>query len=353
MKRGSLIWETSRDNEQLIPLIFRHDDKLDEDVVYWSLGEYTHVFFSFARSAPYPEGTHTNTPVDALISPFIFAKTTVMKIHNYVVKDMRKVRTIVDSSHVLVHQYDLELVFDELALRNMIPVEVQLIIMNFLADVPTPTKKEQSFTQLVSLKGKEEEEPYVSLSGEDDEEEEEEALEGLEHHKKRSRSAPEGLEEDDDDIMDQVLMTTRLIDTLLPVLDRPGQDIIPDDRERGDLALFLRNLIRSIPRQKILRVCNGEDGDDEPVDDSPVTNVTQRAIDLGYNLPPANTPEGQRMRMDIGYLAVKYYKEENGGRYPPQFYQTLEGGTRVLVNKWTLNNCRNTLDRAIHIILQK
>lgn len=344
MKKGSLLWQTGKE-DHLVPLVFQHDAKLDEDVVYWSL--------------------------EGLVTHFMAARSNVAKIRKYVETEMRKVRKVLqrDIDHLMIHQYDLELVFNELCSCNLLPTDVRDTIMRFLTEVPTPTKSVQTFAYppaapppQKSSKGKEEEEeedepfhPRSSSSSSSSSSEEEEVRKRKtppppQHEEECSASA----EEEEDSVMDQVLMTTRLIDTLLPVLDRREHDILADDAEKVSLKLFIRNLIRSIPRQKILRVCTDAEPSEagEPLDDdSPSVSVTQRAQELGYVLQPSHTPDGERARKDIGYLAAKYYAELHDGRLPPQMYVTLQGGTRILVNKWTLNNCHNTLDRAIHTVL--
>lgn len=330
MKRGSIVWKKANksDTDQVIPVAFLYDEELQEDVVYWSL--------------------------EALVSGFIYAKRAIQKLHNYVSKEMTAIRTAIVDDHLMIHQFDLSLVFDELAERGMLPKDVRDTIMNFLEEVPTPTYKQQSYISKAKDKGKEEEAPFYSVSSSEEEEEEKRG--------KRKRSSKEEQEEEEEssssededfqDVIDQVLVTTRLIDTLLPVLDRQDQDIFSDYREKSHIRLFIKNLIRSLPQNKVLRMCADPAERQEPEDDSPVISVSQRVTDLGYALDPSHTSSGQRQRMDIGMLAHKYYRELNDGRSPPQIYRTFNGGTRVLVTKWTLNNCRNTLDRAIHTIMQ-
>ena len=338
MQKGFIEWKQKKDLPgQRIPLIFTYDTGLKEDIVYWSL--------------------------DALVSPFIYAKRSIMNIHNYVLNEMTKVRIIKGNSqmcddHVMIHQYDLELVFNELTKRSMLPKEARTTIMNFLEDVPTPSKPEQSFTHEVSLKEKQEEEPYVepedsssssSSSGG--------ASFSAEKRKREEYSSEErsSREEEEDNLVEQVLVGTRTINTHLRILEADAKHkIFTNDRERDEVKLYILNLVRQQPRQKVLRFCGDDALQTEPEDDSPLVTVDRRIQQLGYSemLAPPGSADREQQNRNVGWLAIKYYRELHDGRSPPAIYHTYQNGMRCLITKWTLNNCVNTLDRAIHTIFQ-
>lgn len=311
MKRGAIGWRT-KEGVQEITLLFMPDTQLEDNVVHWRFGD--------------------------LLSNSIYEKKHIQRARSYVENEMTKIRTQTAFDGALfIHQYDLEAVFTSLAKCNLIPHKVCDKIMRFLADVPTPTKSRQVYTRAPV------EEYHPKRVKHTDAEPAADAA--------AAEDSDEGSQEDEEEpLITRVEMACRIIDTFTPLVDRPQNDIFSTTRERSDMLLFLRNTARTLPKDAILQYLGGEHG--EPIDDSPLVSVTQRVASLGYVLPHKDSVEGQRFRMDIGALAVRYYKKLHGGSHPPEIYRTYGGGERLLVIKWTLNNCHNTLDRAIHTYLQ-
>ena len=325
MRAGKILWKDNT-GEHIINVAFINTPE-DGDLVYWSL--------------------------ESLVSKYIYQSKQVVAIREYVNEHLSDTITTVidDDDHLLVHQFDLAYCFEQLKLGNMIPQKVETNIMKFLNDVPTPTASEQTYNQVTPA----DDIPFVPPPKEKEEEYEEDEEEVETEAPKRKRIEIEEEEEEgeyyaDGDIIGTTMMACKLVNTLLKVIDRPNHDIFIDDRQISDARLFASNLLRSIPRKKILRMCTGED--DEPEDDSPVVTVSSRIVQLGYVVPDPTTPRGNTIMREIGALASRYYKELHYGASPPQVYHTYGSGTRLLISKWTLNTCHETLDRAIHTLMQ-
>jgi hypothetical protein len=306
--------------------------------------------------------------IETLVSKYIAQVKQLQNIVDFVRKELSGAITILDypdSDLTFVHQFDLDYVFKCLADNRYIPNQVQAQIMRFLNDVPTPTAEEQIFDESgppesipFSPPPKEKQEEVYSDSDDyddDDEEEEEEEKprkrpveKAVPRKKPRFSFPPPESEssEEEPDLIGTSMMVCKLINTHLKVIDR--NDILLNEHEKNQSRLFVTNLLRCLPQEQILKFCV-DPQDEEPEDDSPQVSVSSRIIQLGYSLP--DNP--QLLLIDIGLMASKLYRKMHDGRYPPQIYRTGKDGTRYRTNKWTLNNCINTLDTAIHAFMSK
>lgn len=252
-------------------------------------------------------------------------------------------------THTLIEQMQIQDCLEALYKVNFLDDKGYDAIMDFMEQIPTPSRPPPAATKRPKDhdKGKEEDDedgewepPRKRLDYDSDDHMPDEPVTNNNDH--------DGGGDEGRHFIDQIMVATRLMDSLYPLISDDA--LISGERDREDWQLFLRNLMRALPKQEILNFVTGEEGAEE--DDSPVVTVGQRVQQLGYSIPMADTYEGRKIRLEIGTLATRYYRELNGQRDPPQLYRTLHGGKRMLVNKWTLNNCHNTLDRAIHTLLQ-
>lgn len=303
--------------------------------------------------------------------------------------------------HTMVGQLELEDAVDHLVSSKKLARRAATTIMSFMEDVPTPTphtsqkkKKNQKGEKRAASEVNAEEELRLLKKGKQEEDEESSSVGGGDEGEPYWQPQREPSDEEEEPsgeepagaepfvttnyrhLIDQVMVGTRLLDSMRHLVDAPLIDqakpvvrpystlgtqksnssssttagVFKTFREREDAILFMRNVYRSLPRKQILGFLTGEDGDEE--DDSQVVTVGQRTTQLGYTMPEASTYAGRTLRMEIGLLATRYYRELHEQRDPPQIYRVMHGGQRMLVNKWTLNNCCDTLDRAIHTVMQ-